>query len=307
MTTASFTTRLLDQIRAQHPRALTGVEEARRSDPERFDRYCDLFLGWALTAFGEDSLPRFTKAFTRFTSDVNFAQARYEASGCYEPKSFDDCQASVYSDVDTMEEYLLGVYLTNFMWAHHLGLCQFFEDRFLPLISGASRIAEIAPGHGGWGLWAIHNLPGAELDAYDISPSALKVARALSVAAGLSLRAHYTLENALELDTGAMPPSDACICCFLVEHLEDPDRLMENIAGILKPGGYAFFTGALTAAQVDHIYEFRQESELVLLAERHGMRVLEMRSAGPPRTLPGANFLPRSAAMILQKKIHETW
>jgi hypothetical protein len=307
MSTPTVTRRLLEQVRTHHPRFCPGVEEARRADPERFDRYCELFLGWALAAFGEDSLPRMTKAFVRFTSDVNLAQARYEASGRYEPKSFSTCLESVYTEVETMEEYLLGVFLTNFLWAHHLDLCQFFEDRFLPRIAGSERIAEIAPGHGGWGLWALHALPGATLDAYDISPSSLKIAGALAAAAGLSQRARYTLGDALELDTGAMPPADACICCFLVEHLEDPDRLLENLARLLRPGGHAFFTGALTAAQIDHIYEFRHESELVLLAEQHGLRVLEMRSAGPRRTLSGANFLPRSAALIVQKKCHGTW
>ena len=307
MASTAVTTRLLEQIRCCHPRALTGVEEARGSDPERFDRYCQLFLGWALAAFGEDSLPRITKAFVRFTSDVNLAQARYEATGCYEPKSFDDCLESVYTETKTMEEYLLGVFLTNFLWAHHLGLCRFFEERFLPRIADANRITEIAPGHGGWGLWALHALPKAKLEAYDISPSSLKIAGALAQAAGLSQRTRYTLQNAMELDTGAMQPVDACICCFLVEHLEDPDRLMNIIASLLRPGGHAFFTGALTAAQIDHIYEFKQESELVLLAERHGLRVLEMQSAGPCRTLPKANYLPRSAALVIQKKSHASW
>ena len=76
---------------------------------------------------------------------------------------------------------------------------------------------------------------------------------------------------------------------------------------LVIPGGKAFLTGALTAAQIDHIYEFRYESEFVALAEHHGFRVLEMRSAGPTRTLRGARFLPRSAALILQKRVYDNW
>lgn len=307
MQEARLTERLMEQIRSHHPRSLPGVEEACGLDPIRFDRYCELFLGWALAAFGDEILPRITKAFVRFTTDVNLAQARYEASGNYERKSFGECLESVYADQETMDEYLLGVYLTNFMWAHHLDLCEFFEDRFLPRLPAEARLVEIAPGHGGWGLWALHALPAAKLEAFDISPSSIKIAEALAKAAGLSSRARYTLQNALELDSGSIQPAEGCICCFLVEHLEDPDLLMEKIGGLLDPGGHAFFTGALTAAQVDHIYEFRMESELVLLAERHGLRVLDMRSVGPRRTLPNANFLPRSAALILQKRTHETW
>ena len=64
-------------------------------------------------------------------------------------------------------------------------------------------------------------------------------------------------------------------------------------------------TGALTAAQVDHIYEFRRESELVAMSEEHGLRVLETLSAAPKRTLPKARFVPRSMALIVQKRAND--
>ena len=111
----------------------------------------------------------------------------------------------------------------------------------------------------------------------------------------------------MELDVSRTESVDACICSFLIEHLEQPDQLLSVIAALLVPGGTAFLTAALTAAQVDHIFEFRLESELVVMAERHGLRVLDMRSVGPARTLPGAQFLPRSAALVLQKRRHDTW
>ncbi len=63
----------------------------------------------------------------------------------------------------------------------------------------------------------------------------------------------------------------------------------------------AFITGVLTAAQIDHIYEFREESELVRMCELNGLRVLETLSASPRRTLPKARFLARSMALLVQK------
>jgi hypothetical protein len=66
-------------------------------------------------------------------------------------------------------------------------------------------------------------------------------------------------------------------------------------------GGRAFVTGALTAAQIDHIYEFRHESELVQMAELTGLRVLQTCSTNPRRTLPRARFVPRSMALLLEK------
>jgi hypothetical protein len=75
------------------------------------------------------------------------------------------------------------------------------------------------------------------------------------------------------------------------------------MAHLLRPGGRAYLAGAITAAQVDHIYEFRRESELVLLAEAAGLRALETLSVSPRRTLPRARFLPRSMGLILERPV----
>lgn len=302
-----FAEHLIGYIRDRHSRSLPGVMEARAVDPHRFDQYADLFLGWAEGAFGRGTIERMADAFVRFSMDVNFAQARYEMAGHYEHKSYEECEESVYLQPATMSDYLAGIYLTNFLWAHHMEISLFFEQRFLPALPPTARIAEIAPGHGGWGLWALHATEGTQLDAFDISPSAIEMASRLASAAGLQDRARYTLQDALLIEAATVEPWDACICSFLIEHFEQPDRLLEVIAGMLRPKGKAFLTAALTAAQVDHIFEFRRESELVLLAEQHGLRVLDMRSVGPSRTLPNAQFLPRSAALILQKRTGDSW
>lgn len=304
---SSLATRLLEYIQARHPRSLAGVREAQAVDPSRFDAYANMFLDWAVRGFGEGAIESMADSFVRFSNDVNFAQARYEATGRYEHKSYRECQESVYSQKETMDDYLMGIYLTNFLWAHHMEISLFFEQRFLTGLASGSHIVEIAAGHGGWGLWALHFVPSARLDGFDISPSSVDIASKLATAAGLQNRVSYALQDALQMDTLTIGPVDACICSFLIEHLEQPHELLNVIGRLLRPGGTAFLTGALTAAQVDHIFEFRHESELVLLAEQHGLRVTDLRSVAPRRTLRGAKFLPRSIALVLQKRRYETW
>jgi ubiquinone/menaquinone biosynthesis C-methylase UbiE len=299
--------RLLAYVETAHPRSLKGVQEARAVDPIAFDRCANVFLTWALDALGEGGIERATDAFARFSNDVNFSQARYEASGSYENKSYQEVRAAVYDQQDVMTDYLWGVYLTNFLWAHHMDLMLFYEQRFLKRQSAEARLVEIAPGHGGWGLWALHHLRQARLNGFDISPSSITIANSLAKASGSADRTSYELCNALDLLRRPSPSAHACICCFLVEHLENPPELLKTIEHVLAPGGTVFFTGALTAAQVDHIYEFRRESELVLLAEQHGFRVLETCSVAPARTLPRAALLPRSMALILQKRQRQDW
>ncbi len=297
--------RLLDYVRAQHPRSLPGIEEARAAAPRRFPAMAEMFLEWLVAIRGEEGIPAAVDAFVQFTTDVNMAQARYEAEGEYANKSFADVYAHVYSQTEAMTDYLWGVYLTNFLWAHHTELSIFFEDYFLPRLSGAPELVEIAPGHGQWGVWALKALPEARLRGFDISDASLEIANAVSRAAGVDGRAAYEIRDALDLKQVPATSADGVICCFLLEHLEDPNQLFAVVQHLLKPKGMAFLIGGLTAAHTDHIYEYRRESELILQSEAHGLRVVGSLSLGPKRTLRKAQFLPRSMAMVVQKRTND--
>ena len=89
------------------------------------------------------------------------------------------------------------------------------------------------------------------------------------------------------------------ICNFLLEHLEQPQQLFDVVKQGLEPGGSAFVTGALTASQIDHIYEYKRESELFIMAEQAGLRVRESTSFNPTRLLRKARFIPRVMSLIL--------
>lgn len=293
---------LLAYVAANHPRALRGVEEARAVDPAAWAETAEQFLSWAAGVHGAEGWQaRCIDAFAQFSSDVIIAQARYEADGHYEHSSFAECEAHVYSQRGVMDDYLWGVFLTNFLWAHHMELSLFFRDRFLRRLPGAPQIVEIAPGHGGWGVWSLVNRPDARLQGFDISPSSIAIATSVAAAAGVGTRAAYTRQNALDLSALPAASADAVICSFLIEHLEQPQQLLNVIAHLLRPGARAYLAGAITAAQVDHIFEFRRESELLVMAEAAGLRVTETLSVAPRRTLPRAKYLPRSMGLILQK------
>ena len=293
---------LLDYFATAHPRSLRGVEEAIRVSPQRITEIAEMFLGWLFKIDGTDGVKRAADAFVQFSSDVNLAQARYEASGSYENKSFSDVYANHYSQSETMNGYLWGIYLTNFLWAHHTEISLMFADTFLTKLPEAAQLVEIAPGHGGWGAWALSRLPQGRLQGFDISPSSIEIAKSVTRAAGVGDRATYSECDALDLSQMPQEIADALICSFLVEHLERPELLFGVVRHLLKPRGIGFVTGALTAAQVDHIYEFRYESELVKMCEDQGLRVLQTLSVGPTRTLPNPRFLPRSMALIVQKR-----
>ncbi len=304
-TTSPHLETLFAYIKDRHPRSQQGVTEARAVSPARFDAIASMFLDWLVLARGEAGIASAADAFVLFSTEVNMAQARYEVEGRYANQSFAEVYANHYSQKETMDDYLWGIYLTNFLWAHHADISLFFHDRFLARLAQDAQLVEIAPGHGGWGTWALSVLKGATLRGFDISRSSIEISESVRDAAGFTHRATYEERDALDLSSLPAQSADAVICSFLVEHLEEPGQLFAVINHLLRPRGVAFVTGALTAAQVDHIYEFRRESELVAMCEDHGLRVLETLSAGPKRTLPKARYLPRSMALLVQKRSND--
>ena len=280
-----------------------SVEDSRHQDPDRFDRLAETFLGWANAFLGKDYLDRVARAYAGFTTSVNLHQARYEITGRYEPLSAEEFKTALYEKDDLMADYLWGVFLTTFLWPHHLKIARLYEEEFLPALTPGTEILELAFGHGGWGIWALSQTGGTKLTGIDIAESSVTIARGLANSAGVSDRAEYSQGDALRPAKTA--DFTAAICGFVVEHLEQPQLLFQALASHLRPGSKLFLTGALTAAQEDHIFEFRRESELLILAEEAGFRVLQTLSEGPQRTLPNAKYLPRSMALLLERRSGE--
>ena len=291
---------LLTYMEENHPRLSVGVREAEHVAPEWFRRVGNQLMDWALGVLGEDGVATVAHGFAQFTSDVNWAQGRYEIAGEYENKSYAEVYDSHYSQKEAMESYLWGVCLSNVLWPHHVELGVHFETRFLPRLCEKPEIIEIAPGHGAWGLLTLKSSAGSRLRGFDISETAIETSTAMAQAAGLADRTSYEVRDALDLAKLEPQCADAVVCSFVLEHLEQPEKVFATIAHLLRPKGVAYVTGALTAAQVDHIYEFKYESELVAMAESQGCRVVESASFNPSRVLRNARFIPRSMALILR-------
>jgi 2-polyprenyl-3-methyl-5-hydroxy-6-metoxy-1,4-benzoquinol methylase len=290
--------RFLSILGDKYPMMESGLREARLADPVLVDRYFELTLGWMVSAFGASALERIADGYAFFTTEVNRAQAVYEKSGAYLSGSFAECNQRIYQNKAYMTHYYWGVYAILFCWIHYVELMRFYLDRFVARC-GPGRLLEIAPGHGTWGLLAVHENQGLTLAGLDISPTFLDFAPALARAAGLAERTQYRCGDGTQAAAG--DPFDYAVCCFMLEHLEDPAGFLSALSPQLRQGGRAFVTLALTAAQPDHIFEFKKESEALVMAEAAGFRVVEACCTWPKRLLKGARFVPRVQGMILEK------
>jgi 2-polyprenyl-3-methyl-5-hydroxy-6-metoxy-1,4-benzoquinol methylase len=292
-------TRFYDTLAKRHPMLLPGTREARAVNPDLVDREFERCLQWVTNGFGPEGLERVTNGYLHYTMEVNRSQIAYEAAGRYAASSFAEVDQKIYQQQAYMNAYYWGVFTTHFCWSHHAEILEFFIERFVKRTSG-KRLLEVAPGHGSWGLMAVAGRPDATLEGRDISPASLDIAPRLAAGANLEGRCTYRVADATRLEADAKP-FDEAICCYMLEHLEDPAAFLKGLAGSLVPGATAFVSLALTAAQPDHIYEFRKESEAIVMAEAAGFELLEARIARPHRLLPKAKKVPRVQALILRR------
>lgn len=282
------------------------IARNRERNPELFDELGGVMTEWAAAYLGDQEFAaELLRGYNSFVLDVSKSQVEYEKRGSYLNKSYDEVYQSVYNNPEHMQLYHWGVFTTTFAWEHHLKIYGFFRDYFLSLLPPSGRLLDLGSGSGIWGLILLHKLGGWKLEGVDISERSVKLATDMTGTIGYADRAVYKVDDALAFQGDAK--FDAAISCFLLEHVEFPDRLLANLAGNLNPGGYAFVTGALTAAEVDHITEFKRESEIVRLAEDAGFRVIATYSASPDFESTSFRLLPRSMALVLQKRRNDIW
>ena len=144
---------LFDDIRARHPRSLTGVLERGPRPPNGTPTWPTRSWAGPSGPGAATHSPGMVDAFVRFTTSVNMAQARYERAGRYENKTFQDCLERLYTEAESMDDYLLGVYLTNFLWAHHAEICFRFEDQFLKRAGMSGQWSKSPPATADGVLW----------------------------------------------------------------------------------------------------------------------------------------------------------
>lgn len=134
---------------------------------------------------------------------------------------------------------------------------------------------------------------GARVIGIDLAQAALEVAQLHALEAHLPIE--YHLASAEELAENARARFDVVTCMEMLEHVPEPEAVMNALGGLVKPGGHVFvstinrnlkaFLLAIVGAEYvmrmlprgTHEYErFIRPSELVAMARSSGLSLQEI-------------------------------
>lgn len=146
---------------------------------------------------------------------------------------------------------------------------------------------------------------GFEVTGVDPAPESIDTARTHASASGLCIEYHIGAGERLPFPDASF---DHAACCDVLEHVDEVDRVIGEIARALRPGGLFFYDtvnrtiiSKIAVIKVmqewrstafgspnSHVWEkFIKPAELVAICERHGLEPREMRGIMPRRNAIG--------------------
>jgi SAM-dependent methyltransferase len=261
-----------------------------------FDQLIGAFAGST-----DERLEKAIEGYVNFAVDGMRLQRKYEKSGRYEPKSYEEAGHQVYHNRDYMFGlYLPGILLSHYLWPHHYRQLQFFNRVIAPSIRDHPNptFCDIGPGTGFYSRRFLETNERAEGWAFDISQSSLDYSKMQTDAFGVGARYHLENRNVISDPTTRQWPF--LMSVEVLEHLEDPLSFLRAIRGMLEVGGRGFITAAVTAANEDHIYLYSSGDEVGTQMEEAGFTILDRQydRAYDPK---GEEPVPINAAFLVTR------
>lgn len=163
---------------------------------------------------------------------------------------------------------------------------------------------EIGPGFGQYLIRALHMGGFQKYLAVDISETSVRKCLSYLRYRGVPKQA-YEVKKQDFFQFDCTKQFDFIVMGEVLEHVEQPLKMMQKIYSLLKAGGRAFVTTVMNSPAVDHIYLFRNKQEVLDLAGAAGFTVDDCLCAAAGNMSVEAaqtRHLSVNIAMILRKQ-----
>lgn len=255
---------LVERICAKSPFQRKKLTAYLSSKPESFMREADEFAAryGAFLAHRGISIDYVVSAYLKMCADMMRCQVAFLRSGKYPLASAAEADQTVYQSEQEMLSYMVGLGMSQFLWSTHYQIFTAFKTLLAERAPVTKRYLEIGPGHGLLLEQALTTLDRLEeAVAIDLSPTSLGLTRALTewVLPG-EQRLRYLLGDVMQVEPGGN--FDLIIMGEVLEHVEQPHRLLQRLRELLAPGGKLFVSTCANCPAPDHVYQFNRVADI---------------------------------------------
>jgi len=233
---------------------------------EKFYNKCENLL----RSIGKDWLFN-VNCYNKMNADMVFERIQFLEKGSYSNKSFADVQKRIYEEPRVMEYHMHGLILAQFLWWDQYQRFSFFADNLKKY--PAKNYLEIGAGHGLYISEAV-DVYGShtKFTAIDISSTSIEMTKAILDNKSIQC----ICDDVFNLNE--INKFDFITLGEVIEHLEDPYKLMKKLHEILTDDGVFYITTPANAPMIDHIYLFNNADEIRSLINLSGFKIIDERS-----------------------------
>ncbi len=211
------------------------------------------------------------ECYLKMIADVTSEHVRFLRTGRYTSTSFDEVNKRVYGNPEVMSYYMHGLLLSQVLWAHHYKMMLFFEAGLARRSGAVKSYMEVGGGHGLFLAEAMRLIPkGESFTMVDISPASLQMAQEFVPADG---RLTFTLADVFSHEVESKV--DFITMGEVMEHVEDPVKLLARLRHFLKDTGRVFITTPTDSPAIDHIFHFKSADHIRQIIDEAGFAVDE--------------------------------
>ena len=217
------------------------------------------------------SLPYLSASYDLFVRDTMREQMFFARHKRYRYSTYEEVSTKVYFDAEYMSKYMYGLAVSTFLWPNHRLMSEYFQ-RTLPKGPGG-RYLEVGPGHGFHMLTAMRCTSYDSYEGIDISPASVALTQSALDRHPLAASKKYSVRQADFLQFSSATPYDVLVMGEVLEHVESPQRFLEQIPRLGHPTTQVYLSTCINAPEIDHISLFRSVNQLEELFGSSGLTI----------------------------------
>ena len=213
-------------------------------------------------------------AYLKMCKDMVKSQVYFIKTGKYPVNNQNQAFQEVYNSKKEMQSFMIGLALSQYLWSSHYEIFNHLKTNLKRNKIKIKRYLEIGPGHGLFLKEAIKTLGNnCNYTAIDISKISLELTKSIISFHELDYaEINYICDDMLNITGKEF--YDFIVMGEVLEHVEDPNYLLDKLNSLLQRNGLAFISTCVDCPTIDHVFHFKSVDEIRDMIKNSGFSIV---------------------------------